>query len=136
MKKNILMMLGICFICLACQTEEIEKPDENLLKSNLRTKNPCETSFAIGNSDDDHACFSEAGFRRWGWSIGPLSPGAYTYDVYSGAGRCDINKGQFVGTITISYDGTNVTASYDLTNGYSNSETHLYGGNITFPNKK
>jgi hypothetical protein len=135
MKKNILMMLGICFICLACQTEQIENSDKRRLESNSRADDSCETSFAIGNSDDDHACFSDAGFSRWGWNIGPLLPGTYTYDVYAGAGQCDITKGQFVGTVTISYDGTHVTALYDLTNEYSHSETHLYAGTSPFPTK-
>ena len=138
-------MLGIGFICLACQTEQIEDLNNDLLESNSslndlseRNSSPndlCETSFAIGNSDEDHTCFSEAGFRRWGWNIGPLVPGTYTYDIYAGAGRCDISKGEFVGTVTISYDGTNVTALYDLMDGYSNSETHLYAGTAPFPKK-
>lgn len=138
-------MLGLCFICFACQTEQLEKLDENLSDQNLSDQNllernsppnaTCETSFAIGNSDDDHACFSEAGFSRWGWTIGPLTPGTYTYDIYAGAGQCDIFRGQFVGTITISYNGTDVSASYDLTSGFSNSETHLYAGTSPFPRK-
>ena len=95
----------------------------------------CETSFAIGNSDDDHACFDEAGFSRWGWNIGPLTPGTYTYNVYAGAGQCDITKGTLVGTVIISYDGTNVSATYDLIDGYANTETHLYAGIDPFPTK-
>ena len=95
----------------------------------------CDTSFAKGNSDNDHACFTEAGFSRWGWNIGPLTPGTYTYDVHAGAGQCDITKGVLVGIITVIYDGTNVTASYDLINGYTNTETHLYAGISPFPLK-
>lgn len=135
MKKNILVILSICFFCLSCQTEEIENTEKNRIERDSEQRDFCETSFAIGNSEDDHACFSEAGFRRWGWNIGPLTPGTYTYDIYAGAGRCDITKGQFVGAITISYDGTHVTSQYDLLSGYSNSETHLYAGTSPFPIK-
>ena len=129
-------MLGIGFICLACQTEQIEDLNKDLLEINsslndLSEMNSspndiCENSFAIGNSDEDHTCFSEAGFIRWGWNIGQLVPGTYTYDFYAGALRCDISKGEFFGTVTISYDGTNVSALYDLMDCYINSETHLY----------
>ncbi|EDP70549.1 hypothetical protein FBALC1_07318 [Flavobacteriales bacterium ALC-1] len=96
----------------------------------------CETSFAIGNSADDHACFDQAGFSRWGWNIGPLTAGTYTYDVYAGAGQCDITNGALAGTVTITYDGTNVSAVYDLLDGYTNTETHLYAGVAPFPTKR
>jgi hypothetical protein len=95
----------------------------------------CETSFAKGNSGDDHACFDESVFSRWGWNIGPITPGTYTYDVYAGAGQCDITKGALVGTVTITYNGTNVSAVYDLADGYTNTETHLYAGVAPFPTK-
>ena len=136
MKNTIGLMLGLCFICFACQTEQLEMSDKILLEKKEPPTDFCETSFAIGNSEDDHICFSEAGFNRWGWTIGPLTPGKYTYDIYAGAGQCDILRGQFTGTITISYDGKNITAVYDLTSGYSNSETHLYAGTAPFPTKR
>lgn len=95
----------------------------------------CETSFAIGNSENDHACFDEAGFSRWGWNIGPLTEGTYTYDVYAGAGQCDITKGALVGTVTITYENGNVSAEYNLIDGYINQETHFYAGTAPFPTK-
>lgn len=109
-----------------------------LIDFNFRIECPqpepeCETSFAKGNSNDDHACFDQAGFSRWGWNIGPLSEGTYTYDVYAGAGQCDITKGALVGTVTITYDANGVSADYDLLSGYYNSETHLYAGTAPFP---
>ncbi|NNE31021.1 MAG: hypothetical protein HKN40_01495 [Winogradskyella sp.] len=95
----------------------------------------CETAFAKGNSNDDHACFDEGGFSRWGWNIGPLSEGTYTYDVYAGAGQCNISNGALVGTVTITYDSNGVTASYDLLDGYVNTEEHLYAGYLPYPTK-
>ena len=125
MKKNVLMMLGICFICLACQTEQIDNPEESLLERNSQSNDSCETSFAIGNVDNEYACFSEGGFSRWGWSIGPISEGTYTYDVFAGAGQCITDNGILVGTVTIEYRNGTVTAERDLIDGYITTETHL-----------
>lgn len=136
MKKNILLILSICFICLACQTEEFENQGKDLLEKNSAQEGACETSFAIGNSDIDHNCFSEGGFNRWGWSIGPISEGSYSYDFYSGAGQCSIDKGVLVGTVTIEYINGSITAEYDLIDGYINSETHLYAGSTIYPTKR
>ncbi|WP_282042499.1 hypothetical protein [Winogradskyella flava] len=95
----------------------------------------CETAFAKGNSNNDHACFDEGGFSRWGWNIGPLSEGTYTYDVYAAAGQCNINNGGLVGTVTITYDSNGVSATYDLLEGYVNTEEHLYAGYTPYPVK-
>ena len=95
----------------------------------------CETTFAKGNASDDHACFDEGGFSRWGWNIGPLSEGTYTYNVYAGAGQCNINNGALVGTVTIEYSNGSVTAEYDLLDGYVNTEEHLYAGYTPYPVK-
>lgn len=95
----------------------------------------CETSFAKGNSASDHACFDEAGFSRWGWNIGPLSEGTYTYDVYAGAGQCNISNGTLVGTVTINYEDGSASAAYDLLDGFVNEETHFYAGSNPFPVK-
>jgi len=38
MKNNILMVLGICFIFLACQTEQIETQDDNLLEKSRHSQ--------------------------------------------------------------------------------------------------
>ena len=92
----------------------------------------CETAFAYGNT-----CFlsidlnndGRGDFNRWGWSIGPLSEGTTTHDIYAGAGQCDTNKGTFVGTLTLTYEGGNLKASYQMISGFTMSETHLYAGN-------
>ena len=96
----------------------------------------CETAFAKGNTEDDHACFSEGGFSRWGWNIGPLSEGTYTYDVYAAAGQCNINNGALVGTVTIEYTNGFVGATYDLLDGYVIQEEHLYVGSTPYPVKR
>lgn len=129
------MMLGLYFVCLACQTEQIDNTDKNLLERSSQSTDSCETSFAIGNADNEYACFSEGGFNRWGWSIGPISEGTYTYDVYAGAGQCITDNGVLAGTVTIEYSNGLVSAEYDFLDGYTTSETHLYAGSTMYPTK-
>ncbi|MEZ4811267.1 MAG: hypothetical protein R2819_12980 [Allomuricauda sp.] len=93
----------------------------------------CETAFARGN--DGNTCFIDTGlFSRWGWTIGPLSEGtSESYEVYAGAGQCDISKGQLVGTVDVEYVDGNVTVTYNIDSSYTVSETHTYAGNAMFP---
>ena len=94
----------------------------------------CETAFARG--DDGATCFidlEEYNFNRWGWTIGPLSEGEYTYDIYAAAGQCDINKGTLVGTVDVSYSDGNVEVTYNIDDAYEVEETHTYAGNDPVP---
>ncbi|MDC6385705.1 hypothetical protein D2V93_09105 [Flagellimonas taeanensis] len=92
----------------------------------------CETAFA--RTDDGSNCFIGNGFNRWGWSIGPLAEGTEeTYEIYAGAGQCDISKGTLVGTVDVSYVGGNVTVTYNIDEAFTVSETHTYAGNAMFP---
>ncbi|MFC4220481.1 hypothetical protein [Flagellimonas marina] len=94
----------------------------------------CETAFARGT--DGNTCFIGNGFNRWGWSIGPLSDGAEeSYDIYAGAGQCDISKGELIGTVDVSYVGGEVTVTYNIDDSYNVTETHTYAGNSMFPTK-
>lgn len=99
-----------------------------------------ETAFAFG--DSSAVCFSTIDadgdgandFQRWGWTNGPLAPGIYEFDIYAGAGQCDISKGILVGTLYVKYEGSTATVTYQMgTNaagqGYTLAETHLYLGN-------
>ncbi len=101
----------------------------------LECEPECETAFAKGNSGDDHACFDEGGFSRWGWNIGPLSEGTYTYNVYAAAGQCNIENGYLAGTVTIEYGDGTASASYDLFDGYELEEEHFYAGVTPYPLK-
>ncbi|WP_340076484.1 hypothetical protein [Leptobacterium sp. I13] len=100
------------------------------------TEFKCETMFAKGN--DNAMCFIEDGFNRWGWTNGPLSGGEYSFDLYAGAGQCDISKGTLVGTVTVAYDENTGEAevTYTLDAGYTMRETHLYVGNDPYPKKR
>jgi hypothetical protein len=100
----------------------------------------CETAFARA-ATPVNTCFldlDEDGdgtrdFSRWGWTNGPLSYGTYTYDIYAGAGQCDINKGTLVGTLTTVYDGPTATVTYDIAAPYNLKESHLYVGSDVLP---
>ncbi len=102
---------------------------------NIECEEACETAFAIGNNDADSTCFIEDEFNRWGWTIGPLSEGEYTYDVYAGAGQCDTDKGELVGTVDVKYDNGEVTVTYNIDDAYTVSETHTYAGKNNYPTK-
>jgi hypothetical protein len=95
----------------------------------------CETAFAY--NDINGICFIGAdfdndgqddGFTRWGWSIGSLSEGDYTYDIYAAAGQCDITKGTLVGQVTINYNAGTAYIQINTNQGYTMNETHLYIG--------
>jgi len=83
-----------------------------------------ETAFAYGG--DYATCFLSLGFRRWGWTNGPLIPEYYEFDMYAGAARCNINKGTVVGTLTVDYDGSTAWIAYSMEEGFAMERTHLY----------
>jgi hypothetical protein len=91
----------------------------------------CETAYAFGGDEED--CFINNGFNNWGWTNGPLTAGTYDFDIYAGAGQCDISKGELVGTLTVAYDGATATVTYNMNAGFTMSEVHLYVGNAQFP---
>jgi hypothetical protein len=80
-------------------------------------------------------CFSVYGFSNWGWTIGPLSEGDYTFDMYAGAAQCDTSKGAWVGQLLVSYSEGTATVTYDMDTCRTLKETHLYVGNDVLPEK-
>lgn len=87
------------------------------------------TCFLNIDEDDD----GNGDFNRWGWSIGPLDAGDHVFDIYAGAGQCDISKGTLVGRLEVSYDGSEATVRFVADAGFSFDETHLYVGNEILP---
>jgi len=100
----------VTFLC-----EDPERPSDG----------ECETAFAFGGTT-----FVDLGLtnKRWGWQLGPFTPGSYTSPIYAGAGQNDITKGTEVGTLTVDYDGATVVVTYTMHPGYTLDETHLYVG--------
>lgn len=105
------------------------------------TSSTCDTAYAKGTGDETVCFIGDAildqgtNANRWGWRMGPLSEGTYTYNVYAGAGQCNINNGYLVGTVEINYSGGTVTAKYDLIDGFTMTEEHLYAGAAPYPIK-
>jgi hypothetical protein len=111
--------------------------DFNFRIDNCELAEPtCDTAFA--RTTDGSNCFlnTDPDFKRWGWTIGPLTEGITSYDVYAGAGQCDINKGELVGTVDVDYSAGNVTVTYNIDSAYTVEETHTYAGNAMFPTDK
>jgi len=108
----------------------------------------CETAFAYG---DQYAyCFRDfkkgngkyrpnapanKRFKRWGWTNGRLCRGTYDFELWAGAGQCDLSNGTLVGNVVIEYYGCSATVTYNTLPGYELDETHLYIGNRKIPRK-
>ncbi len=90
-----------------------------------------ETAWAYGG--DYFHCFKEYGINNWGWTNGPLGPNGYEFDIYAGAGKCDITKGTVVGTLTINYDGSTATIAYNLNDPWVMDYAQLYVGSDPLP---
>jgi hypothetical protein len=98
----------------------------------------CETAFAYGaNSATCFTDLTELTANRWGWTNGPLSASTdtYTFDIYAGAGQCDVTKGAKVGTLSVVYLGGTANVTYQMFSGYTMDEIHLYAGNERLPKK-
>jgi len=99
-----------------------------------------ETAFAFGGQqlatcflDYDLNNDGKGDFNRWGWTNGPLSTGIYSFELWAGAGQCDISKGTLVGTVTVNYDGSTANVTFTTTGIYEMVETHLYVGSDILP---
>lgn len=94
----------------------------------------CETAFAYGGSgatcflDIDEDGDGKNDFNRWGWTNLIPGPGIYNFDIYAGAGQCDLSKGTLVGTLTVVYDGSTASISYTTSGPFWMEEVHLYVG--------
>ena len=102
-----------------------------IIPQTIECEPECETAFA--RDTDGANCFLDNGFSRWGWSIQLPDFGDYEYDIYAGAGQCDISKGAMVGTVSISYDAGGIEVTYNILPGYTLDETHTYAGAAMFP---
>lgn len=98
----------------------------------------CSTAYAY--DADAGTCFSDLGFNNWGWTIGPIEPNSlntYTFDLYAGAGQCDISKGMYVGTVEVVYeDSGSLIVNPVLEPGYTLEEEHIYAGYDMVPRAK
>ena len=72
-------------------------------------------------------------FNRWGWTIGPLTEGEYTFEIWAAAGQCDTAKGTWVGMLNVTYAAEIVQVDYDIDTMYALTDSHLYVGNAMLP---
>jgi hypothetical protein len=95
----------------------------------------CETAYATSlsggaaGSDDTSSCFFstaqcpdtnddgvlETIGNNWGWQLGPIEAGTVeTFNLHAGAGQCDTGKGYVAGTVTVNYDGMDLTVDVNV----------------------
>ncbi len=89
----------------------------------------CETAYAYG--DEIATCFldiPEVNSNNWGWSNGPISEGTYSWDIYAGAGQCNIDNATLVGMLDVDYSGGSVTVTYNIDQDFTMEENHLFIG--------
>ncbi|MCA9705125.1 MAG: hypothetical protein KDK70_04645 [Myxococcales bacterium] len=101
----------------------------------------CETAFALAGNGDE-TCFigadfdgdgNDDGFNRWGWS-NAVSPGTHMqWPVYAAAGQCNLGNGELVGHLTVDYDGSSATVTFDRIGDFALDEEHLYIGSEPLP---
>lgn len=105
-----------------------------------------ETAFAFGGGTnaadgDDTTCFLNVpapgfGASRWGWTMGPLSEDyAGTWNVYAGAGQCNVSKGALVGELAVTYEGGYVTLQFTPGSSVTVHEDHVWVGHTPGPEK-
>jgi hypothetical protein len=73
--------------------------------------------------------------EKWGWFF-TYDGQEITRDLWAGAGRNKLNSGYKVGTVSASLDPDNeaqLKITYNINNGWSMSEAHLYVGNDVPP---
>ncbi len=89
-----------------------------------------ETAFAYGC--ENATCFldiPDQDFTRWGWTNGPLTDyGTYYFDMYAGAGQCNIASATRVGEVSVNYNGSTAEVTFTTCGNYTMAETHLYVG--------
>ncbi len=95
----------------------------------------CETAFALG---DDATCFTDLGFKNWGWSNEISDGESLTWPLWAGAGQCDTGKGMLVGSVDVAYNDASdtVVVNIDLDEGYTLCESHVYAGDAQVPKNK
>ena len=98
----------------------------------------CETAFAYA-TDEQGNCFLDDGFSRWGWVFTDYSASDLATELvvplYAGAGKCDLSKGTLVGYLSVKVIGSEAFVSFDMMDGFTLSETHVYIGSDKYPLK-
>ncbi len=95
----------------------------------------CETAY--GMLEGNATCFIGDGFNNWGWTnLVTPSENIYILPLYAGAAQCDAGNGELVGSVEIDYSEENLIVKYQINEGYSMSEVHVYVGCEKYPVQK
>jgi len=145
LKRIALLTVLIYFCCLGCQKEAIDSDLVPAIEASTNTKSTvktgtdcemepfCETAFAEGcwvwttskKSNPEGRNSLELTKNRWGWAIN-LTCDCRVFDIWAGAALNDTSKGIHVGTLKVERDGSKVTVTYSMKDGYCMKEVHLY----------
>lgn len=72
----------------------------------------------------------------WGWRSSKFTEaGTYNFDLVAGAGSCDAAAGTVVGEVTLVYDGSTATVSYEVDPAFTLISTYAYAGKKRLPKK-
>jgi hypothetical protein len=64
--------------------------------------------------------------NRWGWAVNLKTFGTYTYPLWAAAGLNNTSNGIPAGTVTLVFNSSGITATYDLGNAGVLEEVHIY----------
>jgi len=94
----------------------------------------CETAWAYGGDYAENLS-DYVTAERWGWTNGPLDNDEnYTFELWAGAGRNDLNKGTLVGSLYVEYIDGVWRVTYRIDAGFAMREAHLWVGEDVLPN--
>lgn len=94
----------------------------------------CFRDFKKKNGQYNPGGSAKKNYSRWGWT-NEIAEGSYNFEVWAGAGQCDLTKGTLVGHLAIEYYSPTATVTYNMIPGYVLTETHLYIGDEAIPKK-
>ena len=77
------------------------------------------------------------GVTRWGWSVELNSYRTYRFNLFAGAGQCELDKGEYAGYVNVTFhsDGTVTLGSFVMESGFNLIESHFYAGDTNVPMK-
>ncbi|MEK6650109.1 MAG: hypothetical protein AABY75_03975, partial [Bacteroidota bacterium] len=91
------------------------------------------THRAFAFSVDNAFCFSDYGFAPEGWTNFIADQGTYTHFLYADATQCDGSNGTEVGKVTLVYDGSTATVTFETIAPYVLTKTAVYAGSTDLP---
>ncbi len=124
---------------ISCSGDDLCSHPEQIIFIPGRCGGPCfeETAYAKGGyifarnpkANPEHLPTLNLTQQQWGWAI-KLTAGTKTYDIWAGAGLNKTANGEKVGTLTVLWNGTNATITYNMFAGYYLEEVHIYANDL------